>query len=176
MKNQIRKYAKEYRKTLNTEFLSKKIHENLFALPEWEMAKNIFCYYSIGHEIDTTKLFSLSKNWFIPRIKGKELEVCPYNQEKMIINKYNIPEPKTEAVETDCIDMIIIPALAADKFGYRIGYGGGYYDRFLSKINKDILKVVLVYSDLFYDSIEHDNFDIKCDIVITDKEIYKINC
>lgn len=176
MKNQLRKYAKEYRNTLNTEFLSEKIHKNLFSLPEWEKAKNIFCYYSIGHEVNTTKLFSENKNWFIPRIRGKELEICPYYQDEMITNKYNIPEPTSKAISADYIDMVIIPALIADKSGYRIGYGGGYYDRFLSKINTKILKVVLVYSDLFYEAATHDSFDVKCDIVITDKEIYKINC
>ena len=72
--------------------------------------------------------------------------------------------------------MIIIPALAADKNGYRIGYGKGYYDRFLKTLKHNPVKVVLTYSDLLFDNIFPDEFDEKCNIIITDKEIYRINC
>lgn len=176
MKDDIRKYAKEYRKSLNTKELSKKIHQNLFLLDEWKKSENVFCYYSVENEVNTTDLFSANKNWYIPRINSNELCVCHYEPDNLVCNKYNIPEPTSEEVDKDCIDLIIIPALAADINGYRIGYGGGYYDRFLSNAKPDILKVVFIYSDLLFESVYPEDFDIKCDIVVTDKDIYKINC
>ena len=176
MKNDIRKYAKACRMKLDIKALSRKIHANLFSLDEWKKVKNIFTYYSVDSEVNTTDLFIQDKNWYIPRISGKELLVCPYKENMLELNKYNIPESTLEEVSADTIDMIIIPALAADKNGYRIGYGGGYYDRFIPKLKNDALKVVFVYSDLLYNELPHDHFDQKCDIVITDKEIYKINC
>ena len=176
MKNFIRKYAKEHRKSLNGKELSHLIHQNLFKLQEFKSAENIFCYYSIGNEVNTTELFVLDKNWYIPKIKEKELLVCPYCSKNLEINKYKIPEPTTNPVNKDCLDIVILPALAADKSGYRIGYGGGYYDRFLTQLNKNVIKVVFLYSDLFYNSLPHDNWDIRSDFIITDKEVYKINC
>ena len=176
MKNEIRKYAKELRAKLNRDILSNKIHANLLSLKEWKQAENIFCYYSVGNEVNTTKLFTEKKHWFIPRIEGNELLICPYDETKIQINKYNIPESTLKSVSSDFIDMIILPSLAVDKNGYRIGYGGGYYDRFIANLNKDIIKVVLVYSDLLFDDVQHNDFDKKCDIIVTDKEIYKINC
>ena len=176
-KTEIRNRAKKLRKTLNHRELSKKIHENLFSLPEWINSSNIFCYYSVNDEVITTDLFlRKEKKWFLPRISDKNLLVCPYNNCRLIPNKYNIPEPDTGAVDSSKIDMVIIPALAADKNGNRIGYGGGYYDRFLSSLPQKTIKVLLLYSDLILENIIPDEFDIKCDIIVTDKEIYKINC
>ena len=176
-KAEIRKFAKEYRKTLNCEELSKKIHVNLFSTKEWKEAKNIFCYFSIKNEIDTQNLLSIKeKNWYIPKISGKKLLICPYDKYKLKPNKFGILESETTPVTADLIDTIIIPALAADKNGYRIGYGGGYYDRFLKDKKNNIIKIVLLYSDLLFDNIENDKFDQKCNLIVTDKEIYKINC
>ena len=61
MKNDIRKYAKEYRRKINTAELSGKIHDNLFSLDEWKSAKSIFTYYSVNDEVNTTDLFLQNK-------------------------------------------------------------------------------------------------------------------
>lgn len=176
-KEEIRKFAKEYRKTLNCEELSKKIHGNLFSTKEWKEAKNIFCYFSIKNEVDTQNLLSIKeKNWYIPKISGEKLLICPYNFCQLKENRFGIPEPNSTPVNNDEIDLVILPALAADKNGYRIGYGGGYYDRFLGSLKKKIDKIILLYSDLVFDHIQYDEFDQKCDLIITDKKIYKINC
>lgn len=175
-KQEIREFAKEFRKKIDSEKKSKQIHNNLFLLKEWQNAKNIFCYYSIGKEVETHNLLKIQeKNWYLPRIEGNELLICPYKNSHLKENKYKIPEPTTKAVENNKIDLIIIPALAADKRGYRIGYGGGYYDRFLSKC-KNQTRIILIYSELIFESIEKEVFDEKCDIIVTENEIHKINC
>ena len=151
-----------------------KIKENLCSSEIYKNARNIMCYYSVGNEIPTIEYFEdKNKNWFLPKIDGENLLICPLTDE-LIENKYKIKEPNTNPISADLIDMIIIPALCADKNGYRIGYGKGYYDRFLKKIPSSVVKVVLVYSELLVNSVHPDYFDEKCDYIITENEIYKI--
>ncbi len=175
MKNEIRIYAKNLRQTLNIQDLSKKIQKNLFSLEEYKKALNIMTYYSFGDEARTVEFFNdKTKNWFIPKIEKTDLKICPYDEEKLCKNKYNIFESTLKPLEDiSLIDMIIIPCLAADKNGYRIGYGKGFYDRFLSKLKHNPVKIALVFSPLLYDSIFPEKYDISCDIIITDKEIYR---
>lgn len=89
------------------------------------------------------------------------------------INQYGIPEPigGIEVLETD-IDIAFIPLLAFDKKGNRVGYGKGYYDRFLAKCRKDVLKIGLSFFPPV-DSIEDvDFFDKKLDFCITPERVY----
>ena len=179
MKEQIRNFAKQHRKFLDVNSLSFKIQQNLYSLPEFIKSKNIFTYYSFSDEVSTLDIFNKTeKNWFIPKIEQKNLLVCPFNKNNLIENQYKIMEPKTSEnnINPDELDMVIIPALAADRNGYRIGYGKGYYDRFLASIKSKSIKATLVFSDLLFDNIYPNEFDIKSDIIITDKEILRINC
>ena len=171
MKNELRKKYKEYRNKLNTVLLSQKIKQNLLKLPEYIKAKNILAYYSFGSEVYTLDYFSdTDKNWFLPKIEGENLLVCKYEKEKLVQNKYKIYEPEGTYIENPKIlDMVIIPAVAADKNGYRLGYGKGFYDRFLKNLNNSVKKVVLVYDDLFVSNIFPENHDVRCSIIVTDK-------
>ena len=174
MKKELRKWAKEKRLTLCVDVVSAEIKNKLFSSGIYKNAKNIMCYYSIGSEVNTLEYFNdKSKNWYFPKIQNDDLLVCPYCSE-FIENKYKIKEPNSNPVEESVIDMVIIPALAADKNGYRIGYGKGYYDRFLKKLPKSVCKVVLVYSELLVDDVHPDDFDEKCDYILTEKNMLKI--
>lgn len=174
MKKELRKIVKAKRDKIYSKEKSEKIRQNLFSSEIYKNSTNILCYYSIGSEVSTCKYFNdISKNWFLPRIDGENMLICPYSSDNLCKNKYNIPEPMSLPVSIQDIDLIIIPALCADKKGYRIGYGKGYYDRFLKHKSQNAIKVVLTYSDLFIDDVFHDEFDERCDYVITEKGIYK---
>ncbi len=174
MKKELRKWAKEKRATLDVENLSSLIRERLFSSQIYKNAQNILSYYSFGSEVCTLNYFQdKSKNWFLPKIEGDELLICPYCDD-FSINKFNILEPTSLPISYEGIDMVIIPALAADKNGYRIGYGKGYYDRLLKKLPKTVVKVVLVYKDLFLDDVHPDSYDEKCDYIVTEKNMLKI--
>ena len=178
MKNQIRKNSLAKRKFFPVEELSKKIIENLYALEEYKKSQNILCYYPLKYEVQTQECFNdSSKNWFLPRVNKSDLEVCPYCSDNIQKGSFGILEPLTEKIDSiEFIDLVIIPAVAVDINGYRIGYGKGFYDRFLSSFKSPVIKIVLEYSDLVYTNIYPDNYDVKVDIIVTEKEIFKINC
>ena len=115
MKKELRKWAKEKRATLAVDTLSSQIKENLFSSLLYKNAKNIMCYYSFGNEVNTVDFFQdSSKNWYLPKIEGDELLICPFCSD-FSFNKYNILEPNTHPVAYDKVDMVIIPALCVDK-------------------------------------------------------------
>ena len=176
MKSELRKFALQKRKELDVNTLSKKVLDNLFQFDEYKNAKNILCYFPLKYEIQTQTCFSdASKTWYLPRVNVDELEVCKYEPTKLSKGNFNIQEPTNDKVlNLDFLDMVIIPCVAADKKGYRIGYGKGYYDRFLPTLSNSCKKVILVYSDLLFDSVYPSDFDIKSDFVVTDKEICRI--
>lgn len=174
MKNQLRREALEKRKTFNCADLSSKIIKNLFFTEEYKKSRNIICYYPLNYEVNTLVCFKdKSKNFFLPRVKENFLEICPYGNLRK--GSFGILEPTTPAEHDFSIfDAVIIPACAADREGYRLGYGKGYYDRFLLNLSSDCKKIILVYSQLLYDSIFPEKYDVKADMVISDKEILRI--
>ncbi len=175
MKNELRKTAKEIRAKINCIESSIAVKNNLYKLQEFKNSKNILCYFSFGSEVQTTNYFSdETKNWYLPKIEGENIKVCPYCDE-FKLNKYGIKEPCNSPIaDTKIIDMIIMPALCADKSGYRIGYGKGYYDRFLKTLKHKPVKVILEYEELIYNSVYPTEYDEKADYIVTDKKIYKI--
>ena len=176
MKNELRKIALQKRKELDVLKLSEKVMNNLFSLVEYKNAQNILCYFPLKYEIQTHRcLNDDSKNWYLPRVNGDDLEVCMYEPTEISKGNFNIQEPTNDKIlNLDFLDMVIIPCVSADKNGYRIGYGKGYYDRFLPTLPNSCKKVILVYSSLLLDSVYPDEFDYKADFVVTDKEIFRI--
>ena len=91
-------------------------------------------------------------------------------------NKYGILEPD-DSKEEFCknnLDLIILPGVAFDLVGKRIGYGGGYYDRYLENIDKKIIKVALIYDFQLLENVPAEEHDIKADYIIT--ETMSIKC
>ena len=174
MKKELRKSAKEIRNSIVDNGLSKKIMENLFSTDFYKKSKNIMCYFPIGKEVSTLECFNdLSKKWFLPRICGENMVVCEYSKENCSVNKYGIVEPLSPSVDLRSIDLIILPSICVDKNGFRIGYGKGFYDKFLAKNETNAIKVAVQYSDLCFENVFPEQYDIKCDYIITEKAIYK---
>lgn len=134
-------------------------------------SKTLLIYISINSEIDTIKIinyFLNTKNIAVPKIIDNNMYFCYItNLNDLTPGKYNIPEPTNENIVTDFDNSIcIVPGICYDKENYRIGYGKGYYDRFLSK-NK-IKTIGLCYKECMIEKIDNDKYDYKIDEVITD--------
>lgn len=134
-------------------------------------SKTLLIYISINSEVDTIKIinyFLNTKNIAVPKIIDNNMFFCYVtNLNDLTPGKYNIPEPTNENIVTDFDNAIcIVPGICYDKENYRIGYGKGYYDRFLSK-NK-IKTIGLCYKECMIEKIDNDKYDYKIDEVITE--------
>ncbi len=144
--------------------LSKKVHV-------------VAIYYSLNNEVDTKslimKLVELGIKILLPRVVENDLLFFKYYP-NMDLEKssFGVDEPvyDLQNIHNDLIDMIIVPGICFDKKRNRIGYGKGYYDRFL--INKNIYKVGICYDELIIDSIPYDDYDVKMDLIISNKRMY----
>lgn len=137
-KQQMRELLIQKRRMLSTEDkrrLSDAILHQLEQMHVFREAKSILLYYPKDNEVDVLPLFKRHKDktLLLPVTHRKYMTAHPFKgNEKMHRGKFGIPEPTTEPYMGD-IDVIIVPAVAFDKSGYRLGRGGGYYDRFLKK-------------------------------------------
>lgn len=162
---------------------SETIINDLYESSFYKDAKIIMTFISFGHEVDThnfiKKSLSHGKKIVVPITFPKTKEIKPseiYSFDELEVGFYNILTPKDEFIrfiDPKDIDLAIVPGLAFDRDGYRVGYGGGYYDRFLSKY-PDIVKLGIAFDLQLIDKVPKEDFDIAVDIIITEKEI--INC
>lgn len=165
-KTDLRLRAKDLRKTLPICEISEKLVNLVRASEYYISAKNIMLFYPTMSEIDLRKLFSDDKNFYLPRGKDLDLEVCPYKLgDTLEKSKFHIFEPVTKAVNKKILDLVIVPALMVDDNGYRLGYGGGFYDRFLKDFN--VKTLCAIPKELRIKNLPHDNFDIPIDEIIS---------
>lgn len=167
-KKDLRLKAKEFRRNADVKQASFKIVERIKNLIEYKNAKNVLLFYPKGSELDLLALCSEDKNFYLPRISGENLLICPYSCDvEMKLSHFKTLEPCSNPVSPDKIDFAIIPCLMADKKGYRLGYGGGFYDRLIPQLKKDCVKVCPVLSQLVVDELPFEVFDKPVDIIIT---------
>lgn len=149
-------------------------------IEEYRNAENILLFASVGSEVDTHSLFDESirqnKKVYFPKcIDGERMDFYRVlSREDLTSGKYGIPEPsgRTEKYNSNCkSDLAVIPALAVGRDFSRLGYGKGYYDRFLKKYNG--ITVCPVYPQLLCGTVPNDEFDIPQKIIITPDEIIR---
>lgn len=151
------------------------IYNNIVHLPQLKSAENILCYISTEIEVGTRQLISTlineGKNVFAPRCKGKEMSFFRLaNLDDTKTGAFGISEPLgddeiTVFFETVCI----VPALMFDKSGYRLGYGGGYYDRFLREYSGT--SIGICYNE-FIGTVPREEHDLPVDMLVTEDMIY----
>ena len=123
---------------------SEKIFGRVTELKEYHNSDAILCYYSIGSEVDThqflNRAISDGKRVYIPRVLSKEeMRFYLYESEKLAVSRFGIPEPEEDPEKEFVFEkespekcLVVMPGLSFDNDGGRLGYGGGYYDRFLA--------------------------------------------
>lgn len=173
-KKEYRVYAKTIRNSLDIKNISLLICENIKNQESYKKSKNILGFYPFNNEISLVELFKdSSKNWFLPSIdiSTKEMFIHPYkHHDKMIENKFKVPEPVTlKEINFEKIDLVFVPALMADKKGHRLGYGAGYYDRFLPYLKTSCIKILPLPDKLFIETLPSDEHDIPVNFIVTEK-------
>lgn len=159
--------------------LSGEIIHRLAELVDWNEIQNIHIYLPIrkNNEIDTTLLLEFIQkhypkiNIHVPKNDGfTEF----YKDSKIHFNSLGIPEPESKEISGQSnFDLIILPVVGFDRRGYRLGYGGGYYDKFLVKhICKQIIGLAYSFSQV--DKISNEPHDKKMHKIITENEIFDL--
>ena len=136
-------------------------------------------YYPVNFEVDILELLNkLEKKGLkisLPVVKkNKEMDFYNWSTNSLLkLNKYGIPEPKK--IKKVFPDIILVPLVAFDNRLYRIGYGGGYYDRYIEKISnkKKILKIGIAHSCQKINKVPINKYDKRLDIIITEKYILR---
>lgn len=183
-KNILRNKVKESLLMLSERELKeedRRIFENVISLEEFIKADNIFVYVSMKKEISTCgiiemaikmgKTVSVPKSYSSGLMKAKKITGFDDLESGMM----GILEPKsyTQVIEPEEIDFALIPCLACDRNGVRLGYGGGYYDRFLPRLREDALKnsVILCRSRMLFQELPREATDIQVNRIVTGKGI-----
>jgi 5,10-methenyltetrahydrofolate synthetase len=182
----IRKLCKDIRDGLaNRSELSECIREHLYNSDYYRKCSNILVYASIGSEFDTIPLIERAlhdeKALFCPKIIGNDMEFYRiYDASELKpAGVYSIPEPTITLSERlftpDKQTICIVPALTVESYGHRIGYGGGYYDRYFCKNtvgNDEITSICAIFSSLYTEYLPFAEHDMTVNIIITEEGIY----
>ncbi len=149
-KNEVRILLKDIRDNLqNRDVKEKVIISNIIALPEYQNSHVIALYKSINSEVNLDYLINysldLNKIVLLPRIVDKKMIFIAIKQDtRYSLSKFGILEPIGEEY-LGHIDLMIVPGLGFNKSGYRLGYGGGYYDQYLK--DKDIDTIGICFNE-----------------------------
>lgn len=165
-KTPLRITAKSIRKTLDMQSKSFRAVELIKNLPEYLVAENVLLYYPLKTEINLLNLLADNKKFYLPKVYKDNLLICPFvNGDNLEKSSMNIYEPCSNPVNPEILDIIFVPALMADNDGYRLGYGGGFYDKFLAKYPEKFT-VLPIAEELCVEKLPREDFDIKVEKVL----------
>lgn len=179
-KNDIRRKIKNLRTMLlEHEKLAaaEEVFTNLEKTAAFIMADHILMYHSLPDEVSTHKFLDKwhnIKKFYLPRVNGVNLEILPYEKSRLELGAFHIEEPMgDDTVSPDCIELVIVPAVAYDKKGNRIGRGKGFYDRLLAETKAT--KIGVSYEFQIFDEIPSEAHDIRMDMVISQHTVLRFH-
>lgn len=199
LKTSLRKQLRETLKTMDDEKIfeaSKQVAEKLFSLPQYKQSRSVACFVSMPKEFNTSPIiegiFRDGKQCFLPRVESmKESRMTMLKADSLgdiaswPRSKWGIPEPpkdgpqRPEALEEGTVDLYIVPGLAFDRRGGRMGQGAGFYDRYLARAldaGQSSLKpggpsprpilIGVTLDELIVEEVPRDEHDLLMDIVL----------
>lgn len=179
-KSQLRKICRTIRKELGEE---RRAQANL-SICKWidgwdvfQQSHTILTYMPIKFEADLTPLLEghPHKRWILPRIipaEDNRMVFHPYDGNRLVFHPFGMAEPASDSpiIDPEEMELVLAPGLAFDRLGFRLGYGGGYFDRFLKNFNG--VSAGIVFHDLLFEKIPHSTHDIPMHWIITEHELF----
>lgn len=179
MKNQLKDKILEKRNSLSKEEIaekSRKIEDALFSLEQFKKSKTIMFFVSFNSEVYTHNMIKKSlktKTTIIPKVMHSEIEPSVIMDFDNLIpsGKFGILEPiEIMKIAYKNIGLVLVPGIAFDREGHRIGYGFGYYDKFLRKVPKAV-KIGLCFDFQVVDKVPREMHDVPVDFILTEERI-----
>lgn len=173
-KDDIRRSIKA-RKTLLDDIEKEESAERVFSIVQemaaFLMADRVLLYHSLPDELSTRSFIERwhsKKQFYLPRVNGLNLEILPYDRSRLHLGSFRIEEPDgDDTADINDIDLVIVPAVAFDRRGNRVGRGKGYYDRLLS--SSRAVTIGVGYDFQLVDEIDAEEHDVAVDFVVTDR-------
>ncbi len=181
-KAKLRRNILKTRKDMSVEVWGEKsdrICSHLQSSPLFAEARTMLAYFSFRQEPDLSPLFTNDRSWGFPRCVGKSLSWHAWKPgEPLEKNIYGIFEPSADSptLQPNAVDLILVPALACDERGYRLGYGGGFYDRFLSADSEwsSHRTIGIIFEQAFFPLLPTEAWDRPLQAVCTEKGLRQI--
>jgi 5-formyltetrahydrofolate cyclo-ligase len=178
-KSQLRQQCRKLRASLGEEIRTRASQSICVQLENWpifQQSQAILTYMPIKSEVDLTPLLTRhpKKQWILPRILPEEehrMIFHPYDAGRLVRHPFGMAEPAADlpTVQPEAIQLALVPGLAFDRRGWRLGYGGGYFDRFLKDFSGVSLGVV--FHTLLLNEVPHDSFDVPMQWIVTEMGI-----
>jgi 5-formyltetrahydrofolate cyclo-ligase len=156
---------------------SQRIAEWVTQLAQYRKAGNVLLYASFGSEVETRPLreraLADKKIVLLPRIADRQLKIHDWRPgDRLETNRHGIPEPLASAPEADprALEFIVVPGLAFDARGGRLGYGGGYYDKLLATI-PHAYRVGVCFARQLVPELPSTHLDVPMDCVVTENGV-----
>lgn len=181
-KHSLREQMLEQRCRLSAEMLlhcSELAQRQLLALPEFAAASVIALYAPVRNEVATSELFHVGRNAakqvLFPRVAGKKLEFVEVSEwSELQPGAFGIAEPTgTRVVVPAAIEFMVLPGVAFDRRGHRLGYGKGYYDRYWHQQPRHGLLVGLGFDFQLVDRLPVEHHDIQLDLLVTEANLFR---
>jgi len=182
-KAQLRQRCKATRNTLGEEArqqASLAICKHLYTWDMFQNAETILTYMPTRGEVDLSPLLTEfpEKRWLLPRILPGEngrMVFHDYDPENLIVHSFGMAEPASylPQVPPRDIQLVLVPGLAFDRSGWRLGYGGGFFDRFLRDFSK--VSVGVVFQVLLLDAIPHGEYDIPVGWLVSEDGLNQVD-
>lgn len=193
-KSELRKEIRRFRNALPLEMRKEKsvrIASLIIRLQEFQRANVVLLYSAIKSEVETELIYEvakqLQKQVYYPRVIGDEMEFYLVDEgAEFVVSNFGVREPKIDEAKRyvpkeNSSVFVIVPGVAFDTAGNRIGYGGGYYDKYLQKLMKEVTPMNVCKAAVAYEcqvvalgTIKSEPHDMRVDYIVTEKEMYKI--
>ena len=181
MKNNLKQSIIEKRNSLSKEEIIEKssiIKKRLFNLEQFKKSKTVMFFVSFNSEVHTHEIIKealKNKIVVVPKVEVHDIEPSIITDFDGLVasGRFGILEPiEVMKIAYKNIDLVLVPGTVFDLNGHRIGFGLGFYDRFLQKVSKSV-KIGLAFDFQIVDKIPHEEHDVPVDIIVTEERVIK---